>query len=63
MSHAHHAARNSAAPIISTTPTPLTTDDRTLMRVVWIGSPSSVVTVTVTGKVPGLRVSTRIRSV
>jgi hypothetical protein len=44
-------------------PTPLTTEDRTLSRVVSIGRPPSVDTSTVTGNVPGARVSTRIRSV
>ena len=63
MSQPHQTARNTIAPTVRNTPTPLTNDERTVTSEVWIGSPPAVVTVISRGKVPELRVSTAIRTV
>ena len=53
MSQPHQSARNTIAPTVRKTPTPLTNEDRTVTSEVWIGSPAAVVTVMSRGKEPG----------
>ena len=50
MSQPHQTARNTIAPTVRNTPTPLTNEERTVTSEVWIGSPPAVVTVISNGK-------------
>jgi hypothetical protein len=65
MSWPHHPARKSTAPTVRNTPTLFTKNVvRTFTSVCWMGrAPSGDVTLSVSGNVPELRVSTVKRTV
>ena len=63
MSQPHQSARNTIAPTVRKTPTPLTNDERTVTSEVWIGEPARGGDRHQQGKGPELRVSIAMRTV